>query len=200
MKKAIIGAVLITSSLIGCSNDEDGTPYPRHYQPTTPANVLQNIAVAFNDRHDGLLKDMINDDFVFYFDPRDVGSNPPGSEYLIPESWTRAEFLKAATNMFKKAYQITLTIYTDGINDPRPEETEYGAENVPAELLVMIEELNGYMAKGSCAFEFERYSAEGGSKCWRLTAWRDGQRFSDGEPENKLPSTIGRVLASFYTR
>ncbi len=142
---------------------------------------------------------MLGPNFVFYFDPRDVGQSAPGSHYIIPESWSRDEFLQAVNNMFTKAYSIDLTISTGNVGEPRPEATEYEAENVPAELLVMTDEINGYIGDGHCDFEFEKYTSEGGKKYWRLTAWWDRGRYCDEEFAATAPSTIGRVLAIYYT-
>jgi hypothetical protein len=183
---------------LACFNEEESPPAPKQFEPSSPVNVLKNVEISFNRRDINLLKAMLSTDFVFYFDPRDVGQYPPGSQYVIPEFWTRAEFLRAAANMFKKAHTIQLSISTGSVGEPRPEETEYYVENVPAELLVMINELDGFIAESASTFEFERYLAEGGGKYWRLTEWRDGGRYYDEAPAAGRPSTIGRVLALFY--
>ena len=199
MKKVIFASVAVALLALSCGEEEGVTPrVPDRLEPTTPANVLKNVETSFNQRDINLLKAMLSENFVFYFDPRDVGQYPPGSQYVIPESWTRAEFLRAAANMFKKAYSISLSIETDNVGEPRPEETEYYVENVPADLLVMIDELDGYLAYGASTFEFERYLAEGGGKHWRLTGWQDLGRYYDERFPGVEPSTIGRILALFY--
>jgi len=145
---------------------------------TTPVNVLKNIAIAYNQRNIELYKKALSPDFVFYFDPRDVGQTPPGSKYIIPESWSYTEDWGATNKMFQNAYSISLSITTSGIGEPGPEETTYLADNVSINLVVMINELNGYQAeKGYCNFEFESYPV-GEKKYWRLTKWWD--RTSEG--------------------
>jgi hypothetical protein len=201
MKKIITGLFLIALLALACGEEEGVTPRePERLEPTSPVNVLKNVEKSFNQSDINLLKAMLSENFVFYFDPRDVGNSPPGSEYVIPESWNRGEFLEAVNDLYKKAFRVSLSITTDNVGEPRPEATEYYAENVPVELLAMIDERNGFLAEGSCTFEFERYLTEGGGKRWYLTAWRDRGDYSDQEPATGDPSTIGRVLAYFYTR
>ncbi len=192
-------AAALALTTVACFNEEEPPPAPKRFEPSSPVNVLKNIEMSFNRRDINLLKAMLSPGFVFYFDPRDVGQRPPGgSQYVIPESWKRAEFLRAAANMFKKAYSISLSIGTGSVGEPRPEETVYQAENVPAELLAMLDELNGYIANSASTFAFERYVAEGGGKYWRLTEWQDRGDYYDEAPAAGSPSTIGNVLAVFY--
>ena len=199
MKRMVSLAAALALLGLACFNEEEPPPAPAHFEPSSPVNVLKNVEISFNSRDINLLKAMVGPNFVFYFDPRDVGQRPPGSsQYVIPESWTRAEFLRAAANMFKKAYSISLSIGTGSVGEPRPEATEYQAENVPAELLVMINELDGFIAESASTFEFERYLAESGGKRWRLTEWQDGGRYDDERYAALTPSTIGKVLAVFY--
>lgn len=198
MQRMLLWAAALALLGLACFKEEP-PPAPTHFEPSSPVNVLKNVEISFNSRDVNLLKAMLSEGFVFYFDPRDVGRRPPGvSQYVIPESWTRAEFLRAAANMFKKAHRISLSIGTGNVGEPRPEETEYRAENVPAELLVMIDDLDGYLAYGASTFEFERYLAEGGGKHWRLTEWQDRGRYYDERSAALTPSTIGKVLAVFY--
>ena len=199
MRRMVSLAAALALLGLACFEEESVTPAPTYPKPLSPVNVLKNVAISFNQRDVILLKAMLSESFVFFFDPRDVGQRPPGSsQYVIPESWTRAEFLRAAANMFKKAYSISLSIGTGSVGEPRPEETVYQAENVPAELLAMLDELNGYIANSASTFAFERYVAEGGGKYWRLTEWQDRGDYYDEAPAAGSPSTIGNVLAVFY--
>jgi len=123
---------------------------------------------------------MLSKNFVFYFDPDDVGQNPPGSQYEIPESWSYTEFWMVVNNMF-------------GEN-----ETKYRAENVSINLLVMVDELNGYLAdQGYCNFAFESYTSETGKRCWRLTGWWDRTAVFADERLGVAPASVGKVLAVF---
>ncbi len=200
MKRMLLLAAALALFGLACSDEEEPAPPPKHFEPSSPVNVLKNVELSFNHRDVNLLSAMLGPGFVFYFDPRDVGQSPPGgSEYIIPESWSRAEFLKAVANMFDKAYSISLSIETDNVGKPRPEATEYYVEDVRTELLVMIDELNGYIGEDPCAFEFESYLTENRDKYWLLTTWQDGARYFDHEPAPGAPTTIGRILAFYYT-
>lgn len=141
---------------------------------TSPVNVLKNVAIAYNQRNIDLYKKSLSTNFVFYFDPRDVGQNPPNKTYVIPESWSYTEDWQATYNMFRLAYSINLSIPTGRIGEPEPEETTYRADNVTISLLVFVDELNGYIANtGYCNFEFEKYKNEQSQDRWRLRAWWD---------------------------
>jgi hypothetical protein len=198
MKKVLIGFVVIAVLALACGEEEGVTPtVPEHPVPTTPVNVLKNVAISFNQRDINLLKAMLSTNFVFYFDPRDVGQSPPGSQYEIPESWSYAEFRQAINNMFDKAYSINLSIPTSRVGTPGENETTYKAENVTISLLVMIDELNGFIANaGYCNFAFERYDSASGKKYWRLTGWWDrSSEFFDAYPA-LTPTSVGKILAA----
>ncbi len=199
MKKVIIASVAVAVLTLACGGEEGVTPrVPDRVEPTTPAYVLKNVEIAFNERDINLLKAMLSESFVFYFDPRDVGRSPPGSEYVIPESWSYTEFWQALNNMFDKAYSINLAIPTGRVGTPGENETTYKANNINISFLVMIDSLNGFIAEGGyCNFEFERYESAGGKKYWRLTGWWD--RTSQGHDENPGAGgeSLGKILALF---
>jgi hypothetical protein len=199
MKKVIIGFVAIAVLALACGEEEGVTPRaPDRLEPTSPVNVLKNVEISFNQRNIGLLKAMLSDDFVFYFDPRDVGNSPPGSEYVIPESWSYAEFWPVAGNMFRQAYSINLSISTSRVGSPGENETTYKAENITISLLVMISELNGFIADGGyCNFAFEKYTTKEGKKYWRLTKWWDRTSEFFDEYPGVTPTSLGKVLAVF---
>jgi hypothetical protein len=166
--------------LMGCLfSPPPEVPPQQPVEMTTPANVLKNIAIAYNQRDINLYKKSLSPEFVFYFDPRDVGKTPPGSTYIIPESWPYTVDWDATNNMFQKAYSINLSIPTGNVHEPAPEENTYLVENIRISLLVMIDELNGYIAEGGyCNFEFQKYKNERGEDRWRLKYWWD--RTSEG--------------------
>jgi hypothetical protein len=199
LKKVIIASVAVALLALSCGEEEGVTPRgPDRLEPTTPANVLKNVAISFNQRDVNLLKAMLSESFVFYFDPRDVGQSPPGSRYVIPESWSYTEFWRAVGNMFDKAYRINLSIPTDRVGTPGENETTYRADNISLSLLVMVNELDGFIAdKGYCNYEFERYEGAGGKKYWRLTKWWDRTSQSSDEYPGALAASFGKVLALF---
>lgn len=169
---AAAAALILTGCLFSPPEEKEDKPAPAM---TTPAYVLENIAYAYNQRDIDLYKRALSTDFVFYFDPRDVGAHPPGKPgYTIPESWSYTTDWQATFNMFNKAYSINLSIPTGRVGEPEPEENEYQADNISISLVVMIDELNGFAAdQGYCNFKFEKYQNEQSEDRWRLIAWWD---------------------------
>ena len=198
MKKILLAGMALTLLALAC-NEPVATEEDYRIVPTSPAYVLNNVMVAFNRRDIGLLKAMLGENFVFYFDPDDVGQSPPGSHYIIPESWSYAEFWLAVRNLFQKAYAISLTIPTGNVGKPDPNATTYRAENINIKILVMIDEQNGFLVDhGYCNFEFEKYRSQGGAYYWRLTKWWDNTATQYDGNASVTPASFGRILASYY--
>jgi hypothetical protein len=188
-------AVILAALTFACGDEEGFTPPPAH----TPADVIKSVEISFNQRDIEKLKNSLSRDFVFYFDPDDVGRRPPGKpSYEIPEWWSYTEFWQAVRNMFEKAYTIKLTIPTSQIGTPDPGETTYKAENVSISLLVMVDENNGYLAdQGYCNFAFESYVNDKKEKRWHLIGWWDytsGAADFCGAAE---ASSLGKILALY---
>jgi hypothetical protein len=169
---AALAALLFTGCLFSPPEEENPQAPP---VMDSPANVLKTVEIAYNQRDIQYYKDALSENFVFYFDPDDVGQHPPGvPNYAIPESWTYTADWQATNNMFEQAFSISLTIPTGSVGTPDPEDTKFGADNVNIKLLVMIDELTGYIADtGYCNFEFEKYKGENDKDLWRLTKWWD---------------------------
>jgi hypothetical protein len=198
LKKVITGCVLLALLALSCGDDGVTSDPDPHYRavPASPRLVLVNVETAFNHRDVNLLKAMLSENFVFYFNPEDVGQNPPGgSGYVIPESWAHTEFWQAVYRLFQLAYSIDMTIRAGDVGEPGPEATTYGAENIRVEFLVMVDENNGFICDGRCDFEFEKYLGGDGRHYWRLTAWWDNtSHYFDAEA---VPTSLGRILALF---
>ncbi len=197
MKKVIVGVIVVTALLaLSCGEEEGITRPPLEY---LPADVIDGVELSFNQRNIDVLKKCLSPDFVFYFDPDDVGQNPPGKPgYEIPTSWSYTEFWRALSNLFAKAYSINLYISTSGIGTPGEKETRYKAENVRISLLVMVDEVNGFIADGGyCNFAFETYYNEKKEKSWRLTGWWDfTSDYFDRAPA-LIPTSLGKILAMY---
>ncbi len=199
-RSTLIAALALAAlALAGCGEtviDGNGPPIPEY---TSPATVLKAVQISFNQININYLKQSLSPDFVFYFDPRDVGRSPPGGRYIIPESWSHDEFLNAANYMLQAAYSIDLSINTTGVGKPGENEATYKAEGVTISLLVMTDELNGFKVdKGYCDFAFERYATEKGERLWRLTGWWD--HTSEGYDEGAAveAGSLGKLLALYY--
>ena len=200
MKKLL--PILVLASLLAptaCEEmyDPPGTTPPRWPDLTSPANVLKTVEISFNERNIDFFKSTLGPNFVFYFDPREVGQRPPGEpHYKIPGS--RTDFLHAVKNMFDQAYSITLSIPTGRVGMPAENETTYGADNINLSILVMADEVNGYVADGYCNFEFESYPTKERKKNWRITNWWDRTSPVNGKSNGIKPMSLGRVLALYY--
>lgn len=171
MKNALIGVVLISLLSLGCFQEEEEPGSPKWYDPATPANVLRNIAIAFNNCDGDLLRDMISDDFVFYFDPSDVGRVVGGN--IIPEYWTYDEFREATMNLFSQAYSVKLTVDADHVGEPGAGTESYYAPEIETFLVVMVDEVSGFSGGSLCDYEFEAYEGKAGGEFWHLTKWTD---------------------------
>jgi hypothetical protein len=201
MKKLL--PILVLASLLAptaCEEmyDPPGPPPPRRPDLTSPTNVLKTVEISFNECNIDFFKSTLGPNFVFYFDPRDIGRKPPTNNYLIPESWSKEWFWNAAHNMFNEAYSINLSINTNRVGEPEAEENTYEAENVGISLLVMIDELNGYIADGGyCNFAFESYPTKERKKNWRITNWWDRTAPVNGKSNGIESMSLGRILATY---
>lgn len=142
---------------------------------TTPAGVLELIEQSYNERDIEKYKSALKRDvFVFYFNPADVGETVNG--YVIPQSWTYTEDTSATKNMFEKAYDVDLLIFTENIPKPEPGATEFYITQVHIDLKVMENESKGYRAYyGYCNFKFVN-TGTSEEPHWLLTTWWDFTR------------------------
>lgn len=183
--------------LLGCGDEEGVAPQePDRLEPASPANVLKNVELAFNNRDIGLFKAMLSPNFVFYFDPRKVGKLPPGGRYPIPESGSYSGIVRWVNDLFENAYFISLSIETGKLGRPDPEENTYRADNIKVTLIVKMDEVEGYIYNGYANVEFEKYAAENGEDYWRITAWWDRGGRGSGEYPASTPPSLGTALAT----
>ncbi len=202
MKRIITLTAAVTAAALafaGCGKtviNGDDPPIPEY---TSPAMVLKAVQISFNRRNIDYLEKSLSPEFIFYFDPRDVGKNPPGGRYVIPASWSYDEFTDAANRMLHTAYSISLFVPVGPLGEPGENETTYKAENVTISLLVMIDEVNGFIIdKGFCDFAFEAYYNEQKEKRWRLTGWWDRTSEFFDEYTGVAPGSLGKLLALYY--
>jgi hypothetical protein len=195
VKKIIVIGVALTVLLVACGEEVTLPPPP---PPNPLIEVLVAVETSFNYKDIRYLENNVSGDFSFHFDADDVGQNPPGSNYVIPASWTRTEFLRTVGSLLERANWVSFDIRTSGLGEPAPNETTYRAENVSIKLLVMVDALNGYIADtGYCNFEFEKYRSEGGADYWRLTEWWDYTSVTGDEAPGLEPASLGRILALY---
>jgi hypothetical protein len=197
VKRIIYLASALALLPLACG-EEGVTPLePDRLEPATPANVLRNVELSFDNRDIGLFKATLSNGFVFYFDPRKVGQLPRGGRTPIPESWNYSEIVQWVSDLFEKAYFISLHIEAGKVGRPEPEENTYLADNIKVTLIVKMNELEGYTYDGYGNVEFEKYAAANGEDYWRIKYWWDraGPGFG-GYPASPPPS-LGAALAAF---
>ena len=200
MKKLL--PILVLASLLAATACEEmydpAGPLPSRWPDlTSPANVLKTVEISFNERNVDYLKKSLDPEFIFYPDPRDFGRELPPNNPPPPTSWDYESFCRVANNMFEEAYTIDLSINTSRVGEPEPEENTYLADNIDLALLVMVDELNGYVADGYCNFEFESYPTKERKRNWRLTKLWDRTSVFNGKPGGLPPSSLGRILTLY---
>ncbi|RLC40230.1 MAG: hypothetical protein DRH51_05910 [Candidatus Coatesbacteria bacterium] len=181
--RAIILPILIVSTIfsINCFRDPGDIDTGEHKAQTEPYYCLTNLSYCYNHHKDvdiiNKYKDILWDDYYFYFDPKDVGKKvgEEGDEYIIPTSWNYEEDWQATQNMFENTNSIKLefpntskdNFYSSG--DYNDDNTIFTIEDVEINLLVMVAPNFGYLAKGPCNFKFELKD----DGYWHMIIWED---------------------------
>lgn len=198
MKKVLTASAAFALLFLGCGEEEGVAPQKRgHFEPTSPANVLRNVELAFNTRDISLLKATLGRNFVFYYDPREVGRKPPGGEPRVPKSSSYTEIVRRVNYLFEKAPFISLTLEIRIIARPKPEENTYRADYVKVKLIVMLDELRWFVREGYSRVGFEKYADKNGKNYWRITAWWDRTGGGYGEYLAPTAPSPGTALATF---
>jgi hypothetical protein len=179
----------ILTVLIAC--DDAITP-----RGNMPAYTLELIEESFNRRSVSLLDGLLGGDFVFYFDPTDIGSTV--GDYEIPASWDRDEFTATCETMFSEADLMEINFNTTDVGDPEEGADTYVLKDVPTTMLVMVTPAGGYYAEGLCDFEFAN-DTSGGYDTWVASEWLDFTAstlvYAPNKPAEK---SIGYILAIYY--
>jgi hypothetical protein len=186
--------VLAGGILLACGGETGptGSDKPQYFARTSPANVLRNIETSFNYQDYDVFAGCLSPNFIFYFNPNDVGEIVEG--YVIPVSWNRVEMLAAIRKVFSQAYRIEMDIPTKTVGTPGSEDTTWRVDNVTITLVLLTEPGVGYrIGAGYSNFEFERYEVNNNYR-WRLITWWD----YTSESRDGAPSSLGRVLAIYY--
>jgi hypothetical protein len=197
MKNAITLTVLVAAAFVACGGDEETTPGPHPAAMTTPAAVLYNVEYSWNHRDFDLFKECLSPNFVFYFNPYDVGSIVDG--YEIPVSWNYNDMTGAVGKMLELAYSISLAIPTENVGTPGPTDNIWRADNITPYFLLYPTADSGYIVNaGYCNFEFEKYRDKDGKDYWRLTKWWDFTGLSyTASAAGAAPTSLGKILAMY---
>lgn len=187
MSKSFAAAAALAALALNCAVDVTEIEKTPRVPMTEPRYVLANVAAAFNDPDRAILERALNYNFVFHFHPDEVGEELT-TGYVIPASWDRAEFLRAAGKLLESVKSTSLKVPWNKIGAPERGAGEYEAEAVL--IFVVVDGTRSYRAEGSGVFGFVKSS---GVK-WELAAWRDKtcKLGRPGEP------SLGRILALYY--
>jgi hypothetical protein len=172
--------------------DEEGSTTPTLGR--TPAQVLGALERAFQERDAELLGGLIDTDFTFYFARVDIGTVVDG--YEIPPTWGREDMLAACGNMITEAYSIDISIAISQVGDPEEGSTEYVANNVCIDLLVMFDATSGARTTGFCYFGFVNDDSAGYDD-WVITDWWDKTAFYGTYGLENEEKSLGTILAMF---
>jgi len=203
VNKVIIASVAVALLALSCGEEEGITrpgPEPKgeRVEPVTPGAVLRNFKEGFIYRQYRIVNISLRDNFLFFFDPREVGQKVPYRNYVIPKSWDRDAFMQAVKVLLGGAYALDFAISTEGLGEPGPGATLHEAENITLTLRVMVNELESYLAdQGSVDLEFESYISANGKKYWQLKTWRDHTYPPYGDLGVERAS-LGKILAIYY--
>jgi hypothetical protein len=181
--------VILLSSFTAC--DDGGTTTPP--LGNTPAQVLISLANAFNDRDIDVLGAALANDFTFHFDPLDVGYEV--GDYIMPDSWSRGDFLAACGNMFENAQSIDAEIEFEYVDNPDDGIDEFTAYTILVRLYVEEDAQNNYLAQDPCDFRFVDRGADGTDN-WMISDWWDDSLY--GTSESPVHVSLGWILASYY--
>ncbi|MCP4231785.1 MAG: hypothetical protein GY771_16775 [bacterium] len=198
MKRILLISLTLTI-LLGVACTETTGPEPPTYFGLTPSQCIYYLEQAFNDRDIGIFEKQLSPNFIFYFNPSDVGENVGG--YTIPSSWDFDHIRRAVWNMVRPydeggAYQITMDLPEGDVGDPPEGATTYTASNIGLSLLVMFDEENGLIVnKGLLEFVFEKADNDG-EDYWRIKDWRDFTYSKKGIES----ASLGPILATFYAK
>ncbi len=173
------------------SEDPVETPTLEPIVNDSPVNCLRLTERSWVTGNFALFKPCLSPNFIFYFNPNDVGQTVEG--YVIPVSWNRAEMLAAIRKMFNQAYGIEMDIPTNGVGTPGSGATTWPADNITITMVLYTEAGTGYrIGAGYCNFAFEKYDDEGKDR-WRLTDWWD----YTSESRDGSETSLGKVLTIF---
>jgi len=166
----IILSTIIVLSLITCSENNN--------QPRDPLGSPTDTLITFVNAHNNFkdsqaLKDLdstLTDDMIFYFDPHDVGKMT-SKGYLIPDSWSRDEFLDACQNMFNNAYSINLDIpqLETGLKGQYNSNGDEFFCETDINFLLYVDQTHGYQAVGPVDWKFKK----GADNKWRISEIHD---------------------------
>jgi len=165
MRKNICLAITALLVCLSCCTSTDGDGNGNDYDQTTVLGTLNLFLDVWNDGDLDAYENLLDDDFTFYFDPRDV------QDHGLPESWDYEAEITAYTNLFDAIGPENVDVQLDlsGITEPEEGAETYLVEDVPYEVYVYIEaESFDIEARGDLDMQLEKTDGQ-----WVVTDWWD---------------------------
>jgi len=153
----------------GCSRAPTApSSTPSWYERTQPRYALADVEIAINSFDRAQLEACLAADFVYYFDPAEIGEQYNG--YTVPVFWDRDTFVAAVDAFIEHTASVEVNTAWQTCEAPAPAETTYYAANFPFLATVIADNGAGYrLDEGNCNYAFER-DARGK---WTLAKWWD---------------------------
>ncbi len=147
--------------LLSCCMGTD----PVSHDQTTVLGTLHLFQDVWNDgdldTYEGLLDE---ENFTFYFDPRDV-------DYGLPFSWGYEDEIEAYTNIFDAvgAENVDVQLDLDGVAEPEGDVETYSVIDILYEIDVYVEEESvTYKGSGQLNMKLVKTGSQ-----WVITLWWD---------------------------
>ncbi len=136
--------------------------------PVSPRGVVEGIEWAYNYQDLNYYIDMLDPDFTFYFDPKDI------QDHGLPPSWGYEEEIEATRNLFDSVDDgaITLTMAIENYREPGPDDEVWDLNGVDYVLSVFTGDMT-YQADGFANFRTRKNGLWKGQSRWWLWKWWD---------------------------
>lgn len=168
IRPAFACAITLVALLYGCSQDPTSPTPTAWYKRTEPRYVLADVAIALREGNRAGIEACLAPDFVFYFDPAEIGKTYAG--YTVPVYWDRAAFVAAGEAFLSEVDSMDVDNEWETCGTPAAGETTYYSPNHSFWAEVIMRGGTGYrLDEGQCHYAFMRDDAGK----WALTKWWD---------------------------
>ncbi len=191
----------------GCSDSSAGPespPGPEFRDRTTPANVIYNLELAYEEMDVEEYLDCLSEDFMFFPSPADL--QDPQNE--LPSEWYKSDERDLHENMFTgpdavESISLTLTDitleYDEGSPDDPLDDTWVYVEDV--DLRVNLCGGGSFLATAPSEYWFRvdtDQSGEGDEIWWELYMWFDAGVPRRGGGSGRTENTSWGIIKAMY--
>lgn len=181
----------------------NGDPPEEYKLRTSPANVLDNLQVAYRHKNAVEYLDCLAEDFIFFLNEEDWTNDP-----TLPQYWGKAEETAIHENMFADGgdvERISLTLTLEGepvqVPGPEPGDPPHWQYQESVDLRVYVG-ATIYLATAPSLYEFqidEDEEGPAGETLWEIWRWYDlEEQYRPEAPEPGTErATFGRIKAQF---